>query len=164
MSEISTVNGEEIHTPSLTRSEASANHQFIGIVHAAIQGVLAEMKAPGCTASVGVSKQDAIAQMDAGVSPEELAFAVRDKAFHQWVLSALNAGRLEHLTAETVLDGEEVAVTTLQGVVFTDQQFGEFLLQLETQILNVCDTAVAIALAGNNEVKERAADAANGAH
>jgi hypothetical protein len=151
-----TEKGEEIHTCTIDRPEANASHQFVEIVHAAIQGTIAGMPAPGITASVGIEKDHAIQHMNDGISAEVLADRVRDAVLSQWVQNALDNGRLQHVTRQAEVDGKVLGISTVQGVIFTDQQFSEFLIDLETQMLNACDTAVAIALASHAGITPKA--------
>lgn len=130
----------EVHAVDVSTKDIDSHPQAAQL-HEKLQAAVSAIS-PGVSARVGVPKEQAIAAMDAGRTPEELAEAVKCMAMEQWAMAVFGHGQCD-VGSEVVHTGVgEVAVTTVRAVVFTDQQFGEFLVSIKAAALDAIDEAV----------------------
>lgn len=144
--------GEEWHHAAID-AEHIVDHPHIGIVHAAVQQVLGSMSAPGVRASIGVLRKDVDEKRAAGVDVAELAEHVQQAALAEWANAALRAGRLDVKVGDVETPEGPVTAVNVNGVVFTDEKFGVFLVAVEMAVLHAIDAITESALAADRAAR-----------
>jgi hypothetical protein len=135
-------NGEngERHDVHVEREAGVEQHPFLNEVHAAIQLAISNLGGIGIASRVGIPRSNVEDAIKHGHTDEEVGNAVLDMAVAQWANNAIMSGRVGHNTRTVELpDHGEAAVLELHAVVFTDEQFGNFLLDVEKAVLLAVD-------------------------
>lgn len=132
---------QEHHAIELDAGEYG-DHPHLDGIRNCIQYALSEMKSPGVAASIGVPFADVQKKIAAGRDPADLADQVQNAALAKWVEGAARAGRLDQTAANHIVEGVEYTVARVGAVVFTDEQFGEFLKRVTLTVLGYLDAAI----------------------
>lgn len=126
------------------RDELVANHPYIDHVSAAIQLAVTQQGGIGCQAQIGVPGEQVKNLVESGqMTHARIAEISMQKALHDLANQALNNKRIGRSARTEVLDGHgECGVLALDAVVFSNDQFAKFLLDVEKTVLLAIDTII----------------------